>query len=297
MDHTLYTYSALPARPVPQGPARLQAYVLLCLEHWHAQSPEGALKDPRFVGEFGSFQPDYRSWTQREYGLRVGVFRVIEALRAAGLVPAVAVNAALLPRMPRLIDTLSAWGCEWIAHGHAANALMHSRMPLDAQRAHIAGAMQAFEQALGQRPLGWLSQDWGTTPHTPALLREHGVRYTLDWCNDDQAYLMHAPASQSPLAAVPLSPEWDDVQAQWLRQLPPRDHARLALAAFDQLRAECAQQQRAAVFGLALHPWVCGMPSRIAALRQLLQALSQRSGVQWTQPGTIARDLLDPSSD
>jgi hypothetical protein len=82
------------------------------------------------------------------------------------------------------------------------------------------------------------------------------------------------------------------VQAQWLRQLTPRAHASLALAALDRLRHECQAHRRGAVFGLALHPWVCGMPSRIAPLRQLLQDLAQRPGVQWTQPGAIARDLF-----
>jgi len=90
MDHSHYRYSALPRRPAPSSAAGLQAFVLLCLEHWHAVPPENALWDKRFVGEFGSFSPDYRSWTQREYGLRIGVYRVIDALQEAGIRPAVA---------------------------------------------------------------------------------------------------------------------------------------------------------------------------------------------------------------
>lgn len=286
MDHTLYTYSALPERPATG--ARLQGYVLLCLEHWHAQAPEGALRDPRFVGEFGSFTPDYRSWTQREYGLRVGLFRVLDALQAAGLKPAVAVNAALLQRPHLVTQALAGWEVEWVAHGWAANDILHSRMPEPAQRAHIQGALDLCEKTLGRRPLGWLSQDWGTSPQTNALLLEAGITHTLDWCNDDQAYLMKPRAGAAPLVAVPLSPEWDDVQCQWLRQLTPRAHAQLTLNALDRLQAECQQHGRSAVFGLALHPWVCGMSSRIGALRQLLQDLAARPGVHWTTPGRIA---------
>lgn len=292
MDHLLYRYSALPTRPrAPHaaGQAGLKAFVVLCLEHWEALPAEGALRDPRFVGEFGSFTPDYRSWTQREYGLRIGVFRVIDALRAQGLRPAVAANAQVLARVPALVEQLRDWGCEWVGHGLAANALMHSRMSHAEQRSHIAQSLDLMESHAGRRPIGWLSQDWGTTPETFSLLAEAGLRYTLDWCNDDQVYALSQTADgQQPLLAVPLSAEWDDVQCQWLRHLPPRVHAELCLQAVDRLRSECAREQRQAVFGLALHPWVCGMSSRIAALRELLQQLRAREDVQWCDPGELA---------
>ena len=296
MDHSLYQYSALPGRDASpaSGPRELQAYVLLCLEHWDALPQEGAVRDPRFVGEFGSFTPDYRSWTQREYGLRVGLFRVIDALRDAGLRPAVAASANVLARVPSVVADLKAWGCEWVAHGLSANRMMHARMPLAEQRGHIAQALDAFESHIGSRPAGWLSQDWGTTPDTFGLLAEAGLSYTLDWCNDDQGFLMSV--QPAPLVALPLSTEWDDVQCQWLRQLPPRAHADLTLQAFDQLRAECERNQRQAVFGLALHPWLCGMSSRIGALRQLLQSLRSRTGVQWTDPSVLADRVLAHAS-
>lgn len=284
MDHSLYSYSALPLRAPPGRLAPgLSAYVLLCLEHWEALPPAAAVRDPRFVGEYGSFTPDYRSWTQREYGLRVGVFRVLQALREAGLRPAVAANARVVERLPRLVAELDAWGCEWVGHGLSANAIMHSGMTHGEQQAHIAQALDTLQAHTGQRPVGWLSQDWGTTPATFELLAAAGLRYTLDWCNDDQPYRM-----KPPLVALPLSPEWDDVQCQWLRNLSPRAHASLALKAFDRLRAECAQHQRAAVFGLALHPWVSGMSSRIGALRELLRALRSREDVRWAAPRELA---------
>jgi len=288
MDHPHYEYSALPRRgavPLPEG-SRLHAYVLLCLEHWDAEPEPGSVRDPRFVGEFGSFTPDYRSWTQREYGLRVGVFRVVDALREAGITPAVAANARVLRRLPGLVRQLDQRGCEWVAHGLSASDLMHSGMPLERQRACIAQSLQAFDDCVGRRPVGWLSQDWGTSPDTFALLAQAGLGYTLDWCNDDQPFRLD---TRPAMTAVPLSAEWDDVQCQWLRYVSPHDHARLALDAFDRLRAECGQHARGAVFGLALHPWVCGMPSRIGALRRLLLELRARDGVAWTVPGALAR--------
>lgn len=77
------------------------------------------------------------------------------------------------------------------------------------------------------------------------------------------------------------------MQCQWLRQVSPRDHADLAVAAFDRLHRECATHQRSAVFGLGLHPWLSGMPSRIAALRSLLARLRAYPDVHWTTPGAL----------
>ena len=286
MDHALYDYSALPTRPRALWPAGqgLAAFVVLFLEHWEMSPPADALRDPRMVGEFGSFSPDYRSWSQREYGLRVGVFRVIDALQQAGIRPVIAGNAMAVQRLPRLVQTFADWGCEWLGHGISATRMLHSGMPADAQRAHIAQSLAAIEQATGRRAQGWVSQDWGTTPDTAQMLADAGVRYTLDWSNDDQPYWQK---TAPPLWAVPLSSEWDDVQCQWLRQLDPRAHAELAGAAFERLHQECGQQQRSAVYGLGLHPWLCGMPSRIAALRTLLTRLRAPPGVWWASPSDM----------
>ena len=197
----------------------------------------------------------------------------------AGIRPAVAANARAVERLPRLVDELKAWGCEWLGHGLCANTMMHARMSLAEQRAHITQSLDTIEKCTGHRPAGWMSQDWGSTPETYALLAEAGIRYTLDWTNDDQPYRMTLP-----LVALPLSAEWDDVQCQWLRNFTPRAYADLALQAFDRLRAEGG-----AVFGLALHPWVSGMSSRIGPLRELLLALRSREGVHWASPGEIAK--------
>jgi len=283
MDHALYRYSALPTRAPPPpwpGGRRLAAYALLFLEHWELLPPAGALRDPRLVGEFGSFHPDYRSWTQREYGLRIGIYRVLDALQAAGIVPCIAANALALERLPALVRRLGDAGCEWIAHGLAATRIMHSKMTRDEQQAHIRTSLDTVERICGRRPAGWLSQDWGTTPDTFDLLADAGVRYTLDLPNDDQPYWM---ATRRPLLAIPYAAEWDDVQCQWLRFVEPRAHAEIAATAFERLHEE----GRCAVFGLGIHPWLAGMPSRIAALRTLLARIGGADGTWWTSPGAI----------
>ena len=303
MDHSLYPYAARahlagasPAAKPSGGPTGMTAFAVLFLEHWEFEPPEGSLRDPRFVGEFGSFQPDYRSWSQREYGLRTGVFRVMQALQQAGIRPAIAANAMAVQRLPNLVAQFNEWGCEWLGHGLAATRMMHSGQSLDEQRSHIEGALEVMAQATGQRPRGWVSQDWGTTPDTPGLLAQAGISYTLDWVNDDQPSWMSPSApGQRRLLSIPLSAEWDDVQCQWLRNMEPVAHAQLAAAAFGRLAHESQAFRQPTVFGLALHPWLCGMPSRVAALRGLLGQLRERADVRWTEPGTLF-DSLAPDA-
>jgi peptidoglycan/xylan/chitin deacetylase (PgdA/CDA1 family) len=294
MDHPHYRYSALPLRKPEDSPPALHLFVVLYLEHWDFEPPEGSVRDPRFVGEFGSFSPDYRSWTQREMGLRIGVFRLIEALRERAIKPAVAANSLVLPRVPGALEQLKDMGAQWLGHGVAATRLMHAGQTLDEQRAQIAASLQALAQHTGAHPLGWLSQDWGTSEHTYGLLADAGVRYTLDWGNDDQPYWLEpAGTSARRLLAVPLSSEWDDVQAQWLRPLEPAQHARLMHQAAERLAAECQANGRSAVMGLGLHPWLWGMPSRIRYLRELLGALAQVPGLQMSTPEAIWRRCAD----
>lgn len=295
MDHPHYRYSAMPARPTLAWPggARLAAFVTLYVEHWELAPPADAHRDPRFVGEYGSFFPDYRTWTQREYGNRVGIFRVLDALDAAGIVPAIALNAMAITRYPQLIEKLCARpGVEFVAHGESATRMLTTKMTEADERATIAGVLDAIERATGRRPTGWCGQDFGESIRTPQLLAEAGLAYVLDWPNDDQPYRL---ATSPSIVSVPNHSEWDDVQAQWFRRVSPADHARLAIEAFDGLREEGAASGR--VFGLGIHGWVSGMPNRIRYLRELLLALRGREGVWWTTPGAIAAHVASTTPD
>ena len=90
MDNPWYDYVPFPQRPKLAWPrnARVGWCVLLHLEYWELLPDEKSHRDPRLVGEFGSFVPDYRTWTQREYGNRAGIFRVLDVLDRSRCAPA-----------------------------------------------------------------------------------------------------------------------------------------------------------------------------------------------------------------
>ena len=145
MDNPWYDYAPFPLRPKLAWPrnARVAWFVLLHLEYWELMPDEGSHRDARMSGEFGSYVPDYRIWTQREYGNRTGIFRVLDVLDRYQVRAGVAVNALAAERYPYLIEQFKKRKYEFIAHGHSANRMITSKMSEAEERAEIAEAIGA----------------------------------------------------------------------------------------------------------------------------------------------------------
>ena len=161
MDNPWYDYAPFPKRPrlAWPGNARVASFVVLHLEYWELDAAADSHKDPRYVGEFGTYVPDYRTWTQRDYGNRVGIFRVLDVLDRYQIRAGVAVNALAAERYPYLIEQFRKRKYEFIAHGHSANRMITSKMTEAEEKAEIAESLAAVEKAAGVRPTGWLGQD------------------------------------------------------------------------------------------------------------------------------------------
>ena len=287
MDHDLYRFSAMPGRaPIvwPDG-ARLAVTVLLHLEYWELEPPAGSHRDPRFTGEYGFYFPEYRPFTQREYGNRIGIFRVLKALEGSPFRLTVPANAMALERYPELVDRLRGLGAEFVGHGEAQTRMITSAMSEAEERGAIERTGAAFERILGARPEGWLGPDSGESTRTPQLLAEAGYRYLLDWPNDDAPYPL---TTEPPMVAVPNQMEWDDVTALWLRKVPTARWPDLVGEAAERLAAEGGRS-----FVLPLHPWVIGQPHRVRYLRDALARVSVIPGLWHATAGEIARAARD----
>ena len=192
MDNPWYDYVPFPKRPRLTWPknARVGFYVILHLEYYELMPPEGSLKDARFVGEFGNYSPDYRTWTQREYGNRTGIFRVLDVLDRYQIKAGVAVNAMAAERYPFLVEQCKKRGYEFIAHGTAATRVLSSKMTEAEEKAEIATSIAAIEKAAGVRPTGWLGQEYGESHRTPQRSQRLDV-------------VVEVFASRHPRAALP----------------------------------------------------------------------------------------------
>ena len=285
MDHALYPFSALPTRPaltLPQG-ARVAVAPVVYLEHWTLDPPEGAVADPRFGDVYGNFQPDYRTHSWREYGLRIGIFRVFEVLERYGLKATLAINASVARRCPALIHQALARGWEIAGHGEYANAMISSAMSPSQIRDHVAGCLDTLEAATGTRPQGWVSQDFGESAETPQILAASGIRWIADWPNDEQPIWMNTDPA---IVSVPVLSELDDVQLLRHRRVNAPCYPRLIEEAFSVLNRDGDGAARVMVLGI--HAWVSGLPHHIRYLDEAMSYISRQQAAWHTTCGGIA---------
>lgn len=286
MDHALYRFSALPDRaPLAWPGGTLAGTVFLYLEHWELLPADGTRRDPRFRDPFGDFRPDYRTYTWREYGNRVGIFRLLDVLDRTGLKVTVAANAGACDRYPYLVEQLLRRNYEFAAHGSHATRLLTSAMSEDEERAFIASSIAQVSRASGTPCAGWIGQDYAESTRTPVLLAEAGLRYLADWPNDDLPYLM----ADGRIVSLPNQAELDDVQLMWHRRVLAPRYAGIVTEAATELAAEAIRTKAGRFMGLHLHPWLSGMPHRFPHVARAIEAFARMPGLWSATAAEVAQ--------
>jgi peptidoglycan/xylan/chitin deacetylase (PgdA/CDA1 family) len=284
MDHDLYAWSPIPARPALRWPggAPVALWAVVYLEYWELDPPSDSYCAPGIHGTWWRHYPDYRTYSHREYGNRIGIFRVMDALARHGVRATLAVNAAAAARYPRIIELALERDWDVAAHGTHATRMVTSRLGEDQERAVITDARDAVKTATGRRPTGWISQDAGETMRTASLLDAAGFTWLADWPNDDQPYRF---GEKRRLVSLPMNLEWDDVQLLWLRQLATTRYPDMVSAACERLIADGAAGGR--LLGLGIRPWLLGQPYRIRYLDEALRRVTAHDGIWKATAGEI----------
>lgn len=284
MDHDLYPWSNLFDRaPIawPDG-ASLAATVVISLE-WFPIIPSD--KPFRAPGHMQTAYPDFRHYTAREYGTRVGIYRILDSLAACGIRASVATNSVLAERYPSLLRDIVAAGHEVVAHATDMNATIATGVAEDDERAIIRTSLDTLERTTGVRPSGWLSIARSQSWNTPRLLAEEGVRYMLDWVNDELPYRM--TTASGDIVNVPLNHELSDRQIITTQQHSAESYRTQIEDAADWLIVE-AQNHGGRMLPLHITPYIMGLPYRIGALDMLLKGLSERRDLAFLTTGDIA---------
>ncbi|ETX16283.1 polysaccharide deacetylase [Roseivivax halodurans JCM 10272] len=270
----------------PEG-KRLAVYFGINLEHFAFGEGRGAQLVP------GDSQPDVLNYAWREYGNRVGAWRMIEMFDALGLPATVLANSEMYDHAPELMEAHRARGDEIAGHGRT-NSERQDRMPEAEERALIAEATDVLAQAEGRPPEGWLSPWIAESVVTPDLLVEAGYRYTLNWCMDDQPIWMRTRSGL--LLSIPYPQEVNDIPSIVARQDPADIFAEMILGDFEE-RLEQSRSQ-SLVMGIALHPYIVGQPYRLRALRRVLERIcAARDDIWITRAGDISRICHGPLRD
>ncbi|TPG49413.1 polysaccharide deacetylase family protein [Sphingomonas glacialis] len=288
-DHDLYPYETLPKRaPIawPNGKT-VAAWIVVSLEWFPILPSDTPFRAP---GHMQTAYPDYRHYTAREYGTRVGFYRLLDAFAKAGVSVSVAANSAIAERYPSIIRDVVAAGHEIIAHSTDMNGTIASGLPIAEERALIAQSLDTLEAVAGTRPRGWHSIARSQSFNTVPLLKEAGVDYCVDWANDEAPW-----AFSNGLINVPLNHELSDRQILNVQQQSVDSYAEQILDAHDWLTKEAEAQGGGRLLPLHLTPYIIGLPYRMDAFEALLAELAARPATWFARGDQIVDCLGGPS--
>jgi len=279
--HDRYDYSQITARPDFDWPGgrRLAVYLGMNLECFAFGEGLGAELAP------GGPQPDVLNYAWRDYGNRVGAWRMLELFDRLEVPATVLVNSWLYDAAPGLIEAFSARGDEIAGHGRT-NAERQGVLDEAAERALIAEATATLTEREGAPPKGWLGPWISQSRHTPDLLQEAGYAYLLDWCHDDQPVWMRTRTGR--ILSVPYPQELNDIPQIVGRKREGAEFADMIIDAFDVMLEESAR--RPLVMGIALHGYLMGHPHRLKHLARALGHIAEHGGDQvwWCTAGAIS---------
>jgi allantoinase len=279
--HARYEYLPITRRAGFQWPngSKLALYFALGIEQYNF----GAGLTENLVP--GVPPPDVLNTSWRDYGNRVGAWRVLECFAHYGIPLAILLNSAVCEHAPELVGACHDAGCELVAHGYSNSDTM-AGMTEAQEAAYLRQVAVQMEQATGQPPGGWASPWIAETALTPDLLHESGYEYLLDWCMDDQPVWIKTRTGR--ILSVPYSQELNDSSAIIGRQVDAADFASMIIDQFDEMRQTPDHQPL--VMSVILHSFISGQPFRLRALRRALEHIVKARAELWiTQPGAIAR--------
>lgn len=282
-DHGRYAYSAIVDRPVYAWPGgkSLAFYVALNVEHF--SFGEGLGHTPTAPGPM----PDVRNYAWRDYGLRVGIWRVFDLAEKLGLPLVHLLNGAVAERFEPIVRRIRERGDEVVGHGFT-NSERQSDMQGAEEAEMIEKVTDLLARHCGQRPFGWMGPWIAETSQTPDLLKEAGYRYIMDWPADDQPFWMSTRAG--PILSVPYPIEINDSPTMLSRAQSATDFRQMIVDQFETMLALSREQPL--VCGISLHTFCVGQPFRLTQLQQALAHICSHPSfgqqVWVTTPGRIA---------
>lgn len=276
MHSTRYDYSPILHRPRLEWPggARVALWLGPNVECFHMDKALPRVHEPL---------PDVQSYSLRDYGSRVGVFRLMEVFDRYDLRASVLLNAEVCVRHPAIIEEGNKRSWEWLGHGMNNNTRMNA-YSAKKERKVIRKVRDLIAHFTGQAPKGWLGPGLAETWDTPDHLAAAGFEYLCDWGCDDQPVPMRVKAGR--MVTVPYQQGINDISLFVHANHTPAEYHRMVCDQFDTLYREGERGGR--VMAIPLHPYVTAMPFRIGALDRALDYICSHDGVWKTTAGEIA---------
>jgi peptidoglycan/xylan/chitin deacetylase (PgdA/CDA1 family) len=271
--HERFDYLPIIDRPkltLPHG-KRVIVWPVVNVEEWDVTKPMPRTASGPPGGQF--FLPDIPNWGWHEYGMRVGIWRLMDAFSEAGITPTVCINAKVIETRPRLGDAMRDAGWEFMAHCYEQ---MHITKVPD-QRAMMRQTIDIIERHTGRFPAGWLGPGRGQTFATADYIAEMGFKWFGDYVMDDLPFWVRT--LHGPILSVPYTVELNDIPIMVGAQHESHvmlDRVKLALKV---LQRDALKTDSVRVLGFGVHPYISGATHRIDYFREILSTLKSSSDV------------------
>jgi peptidoglycan/xylan/chitin deacetylase (PgdA/CDA1 family) len=279
LAHGRFDYSPIVDRPPLHWPngARVALWVIPNIEHFLFDRPSTSIS-----GATASLKPDVLNYSWRDYGVRVGIWRMMEIMERHGVRGTVALNSEVCREYPRIIEAGNKLRWEWMGHG-TTNSILLPNLPEVEERALIKEAVSTIARGTGKAPRGWLSPALSESVHTLDILAENGIEYTGNWVNDDQPYPMRV--KKGSMISMPYSSEINDIPALLGLHQSPEAFGQMIRDQFDVLYEDGAKTGR--VMSICLHPFLIGHPHRAKYFAKALAHIAARQEVWLATGGEI----------
>lgn len=293
-----YPFSAIPSRGqlhFPNG-AKVALIITANLEYWDlvkdTDKPYYAGGPPILPDLLPGNVPDFPNFTWREYGQRVGIWRLFECFDNAGIPLSCTMNAKTALEIPQIIDAVKERKWEMLAHNYEQGELMTNFADDPVKEEEIIKAtLDVYTKAIGKPALGWLSSSLRGTMNTCSIIKKNGLLFYCDLMNDDQPYLIETP--NGPIVGIPYSNEINDFTLMTRRGYTNDQFVDVLKCELSELLSESTRANSSRLMNLGLHPHVSGRAYRMPAIREFLEFAKNQNGVWFATREELARWYLD----
>ena len=281
MEPDRFVYSPITSRPKLVWPndARVALWVVPNIEHYEYIPGPTRGREPWPRTPY----PDVLGYGARDYGNRVGVWRLFEVMDRHDIRCTVSINISVLDHYPEVFEACEERCWDYLCHG-VYNTRYLWNLAEEEEREVIADCVETYHRVTGRRLAGWFGPACSFTLNTPDLIAEAGVKYCSDWFHDDQPFPMKVRAGH--LITVPYTMAINDA-IEYRHATEGDEFAQMIKDSFDTLYREGADGGR--VMCIAIHPYIMGQPHRIKHLDGALAYILSHDGV-WKATGEEIAD-------
>ena len=281
-------YSAAPTRSARRWPgdARVAVWVALNIEHYEFVPPPSPRRNPWTRVP----HPDIQQYSYRDYGNRVGLWRILRVLDGTEVRPTVSLNLSVLDKYPQIrkaIAERSHWSV--MIHGDYNTRYFYDLSPHEELQFYLDARQKVLEQT-GIRVMGALSPGISASPQTPDILAQAGFLYHAEWLHDDEPTLLKVSSGQ--LVSLPYSADLNDATlfAVTNAHFTLDYYIAAVKRQFDCLYREGAA--RGKVLCLPIHTYLMGQPHAVGAFAEILDYMASHESVWFATADDIVNAYI-----